>query len=428
MRPAPLGGKLIREDCQRPGGARRLRIVLYSHPAFLESALSLARELSRTAEVHLLLEVAPESWRSASFDLERMALAPGLHRADPILTTHFPVRARVYWRDLASFTLVVHGRRRALHPGSFRVTRQAIRYIERLAPDIVHVDDPDVSPRLALGIRMHRWRRDIPIVLSVHDPEPHSGEVHRRKAVARRLLFPRTARFVLHSAALVEPFVERYGIDRRNVSVVPLGINRFFEAWSSSQHAADGKRVAFFGRLSEYKGLNILYDALPQVAARIPGLEVEVAGKPVPGYQLPPAPELRNGARLRVSPEYLHNEHLTTLVQQASLIVCPYIDATQSGVIMTSYALGRPVVASAVGGLSEYVREGETGLLVPPGDASALADAIVRALLEDGLLDRLHAGVAALEGGDLEWDSIGLSVVGIYQDVIERAGRAGARP
>ena len=417
---------LVRGDRQRSDDARRLRIVLYSHPAFLESALSLAREQSRTAEVHLMLEVAPESWRSASFDLEPIALDAGLHRADPILSTRFPERARAYWRDLASFTLVVHGRRRALHPGSFRVTRQAIRYIERLAPDIVHIDDPDVSPRLALGIRMNRWRRDIPVVLSVHDPEPHSGEVHRRKAVARRLLFPRTARFVLHSEALLEPFVERYGLDRQRVSVLPLGINRFYEAWSTSQDVGDAHRIAFFGRLSEYKGLDILYEALPKVASRVPDLVVDVAGKPVPGYHVPAPPELPNDARLRVSPEYLRNDQLTALVQQASLIICPYIDATQSGVIMTSYALGRPVIASAVGGLSEYVHEGDTGLLVPPGDATALANAIVRALLEDGLLDRLHAGVAALAGGDLEWSSIGRSATGIYEEVMEQAERAGA--
>lgn len=415
---------MVRRTTDGPDGVPRLRIVLYSHPAFLESALSLAHELSRTAEVHLLLEVAPESWRSASFDLERLALAPGLHPADPILSPRFPDRARSYWRDLASFTLVVHGRRRAVHPGSLRVMHDAVRYIERLAPDVLHIDDLDVSPRLALGIRTHLRQSRIPIVLSVHDPKPHSGEEHRRKAIARRLLFPRIARFVLHSAALVEPFIERYGLDRGRVSAVPLGIYRFYEAWSTSGGAANDRRIVFFGRLSEYKGLRVLYEALPIVAGRVAGLEVDVAGQPVPGYRLPPQPELPNGGRLRVTPEYLDNDRLTSLVRGASVTVCPYLDATQSGVVLTSYALGRPVIASAVGGLPEYVRDGETGLLVPPGDGPALADAIVRALLEDGLLDRLRAGVAALEGGDLEWATIGRSVTRIYEDVIE--GAAGA--
>jgi len=401
-----------------------MRIVLYSHPAFLESGLSLAKELSRTAEVHLLLEVAPESWRSASFDLEPLDLAPGLHPADPILSGRFPDQARAYWRDLASFTLVVHARRRAVHPGSIRVTNDAVQYIERLDPDILHIDDPDVSPRLALGIRTHVWRRKIPIVLSVHDPHPHLGEEHRRKAIARRLLFPRIARFVLHSGALLEPFVEQHGLDRRRVSVIPLGIYRFYEAWSSSTAVAGAHRIVFFGRLSEYKGLRVLYEALPSVAGRVPGLEVDVAGQPVPGYRLPPPPVLPNGGQLRVSPEYLDNSRLTTLVQRASVTVCPYVDATQSGVILTSLALGRPVIASAVGGLSEYVHEGHTGLLVPPSDPPALSDAIVRALLEDGLLGRLHAGVLALAGGDLEWPSIGRRMTRLYEEVVDEAARA----
>lgn len=415
------GGALVRPYRDGPGGVRRLRIVLYSHPAFLESSLSLARELSRTAEVHLMLEVAPESWRSAAFDLKPLALAPGLHPADPILAATFPDQARAYWRDLASFTLVVHGRRRAVHPGSFRVTHDAIQFIEQLAPDILHIDDPDVSPRLVLGLRTHVWRRPMPIVLSVHDPHPHPGEELRRKAIARRLLFPRIARFVLHSAALLEPFVEQHGLDRRHVSVVPLGIYRFYQAWSTSRDVPGDRRIVLFGRLSDYKGIRILYEALPSVAMRVAGLEVDVAGQPVPGYRLPPPPELPNGGRLRVAPEYLDNDRLTTLVQQASVTVCPYIDATQSGVILTSYALGRPVIASAVGGLSEYVQDGQTGLLVPPGDAPALADAIVRALREDGLSDRLRAGVAALEGGELEWPSIARSMTRVYKDVIDEA-------
>ena len=213
------------------------------------------------------------------------------------------------------------------------------------------------------------------------------------------------------------------------MSVVPLGINRFFEAWSTAQHAANGQRVAFFGRLSEYKGLNILYEALPQVAARVPGLEVDVAGKPVPGYQLPPPPELPNGGHLRVSPEYLHNDRLTTLVQQASLIVCPYIDATQSGVIMTSYALGRPVIASAVGGLLRVRARGRRpACSFPRATPPRWRTRLPVPSSEDGLLAHLHAGVAALEGGDLEWASIGTSVLGIYAGINELVGRAEARP
>jgi glycosyltransferase involved in cell wall biosynthesis len=401
-----------------------MRIALYSHPAFLESSTSLARELSKTAEVHLFLEVGPDAWQTAAFELERAPLAPGLHSAAPILARHYPPAVQAYWQDLASFTLVVHSHRRAVHPGSLRVSHDVVRHIQRLAPDILHIDDLDVSPRLALGIRAGHWDERVPIVLSVHDPKPHSGEDLKRKGLTRRLLFPRVSRFVLHSAALVESFVERYGLDPGTVSVVPLGVYRLYEAWATPGVAAADRTVLFFGRLSAYKGLSVLYEALPIVAGRLNGLQVDVAGVPVPGFQLPPAPGLNNGGLLRVSPHYIDNSHLAGLVQRASVVVCPYIDATQSGVVLTSYGLGRPVVGSAVGGLPEYIRDGQTGLLVPPGDPAALAAAIERVLVEDGLLARLHAGVAALRGGDLDWATIGQTVTRIYEDVIsQRAAR-----
>jgi len=63
-------------------------------------------------------------------------------------------------------------------------------------------------------------------------------------------------------------------------------------------------------------------------------------------------------------------------VRDAAVVVCPYRDASQSGVVLSAYAFQVPVVATTAGGLPEYVFPGKTGLLVPPGDASALVVAI----------------------------------------------------
>ncbi|HFE54124.1 MAG TPA: glycosyltransferase, partial [Bacteroidetes bacterium] len=62
----------------------------------------------------------------------------------------------------------------------------------------------------------------------------------------------------------------------------------------------------------------------------------------------------------------------------ADAVVLPYLTATQSGIVPMAYAYGVPVITTSVGGLPEVVEEGRTGLLVPPGDAGALAQTIVR--------------------------------------------------
>ena len=98
-----------------------------------------------------------------------------------------------------------------------------------------------------------------------------------------------------------------------------------------------------------------------------------------------------------------NSARLVELCQRAAVVACPYVDASQSGVVLTAFALGTPVVTSAVGGLPEYVEHGETGLLVPPGDSEALARALTLVLEDRGLRARLRSGIACRLEGDLGW-------------------------
>jgi glycosyltransferase involved in cell wall biosynthesis len=98
---------------------------------------------------------------------------------------------------------------------------------------------------------------------------------------------------------------------------------------------------------------------------------------------------------------YLPVDDVTRWLAAATVVVLPYRSGTQSGVVPLAYAHGRGVVTTCVGGLAEVVREGETGLLVPPDDPAALAVA----------LERVRGGVAfapaALDEalGRSRWDS-----------------------
>ncbi len=128
----------------------------------------------------------------------------------------------------------------------------------------------------------------------------------------------------------------------------------------------EDRTLLFFGRLSAYKGLETLFQAAPLACKRLPGLRIIVAGNPVPGYRLPPAPDLPNGGELQIITGYIPNHTLAQLFQRAAVVVCPYTTATQSAVVLTAYAFGKPVIGTRVGGLPEYITDGETGVLVPP--------------------------------------------------------------
>lgn len=375
-----------------------MRVVYYTHPAFFEPALCLVNELSRRVELHVLLEISGGVWKTAAFDLDRRPLAAGLMPADAVLRDAVPSGVRAYWLRAASFHLVVHPSRRSLHPSSWITSRKALGFAATIGADVLHIDDVDVSPRLALALP--GWRR-VPVVISVHDPQPHSGERNWRKDLARRLAFPAASRFVLYNAAFQQPFAARYGIPPARVDVGRLGVYDVLREWSASGGAPS--TVLFFGRLSPYKGLDVFYEAARLLARRVAGIRFVVAGRPVEGYTPPSPPDLGGRGTIDVVEGYLSTAETARLLQAASVVVCPYRDASQSGVVLTAFAFRVPVVATTVGGLPEYVIPEKTGLLAPVGDAEAVADAVSRILLEPGLAAQLSRGIAAAAANRLSW-------------------------
>jgi glycosyltransferase involved in cell wall biosynthesis len=385
-----------------------MRVLFFTRPATLDPALQYAQEMSRLTEFHLVLEVEPTAW-SAVFASAPIPPAGGVVAADPILSQCLPPGMRVYWRDTASFTLVAYANRRSIHPASIPVSHAAIRLFRELRPDVLHFDD--VSLRLSLNFP------EVPRIdfLSVHDPEVHGGEEDWRRHLARRLTFGKVNRFILHNAAQVGAFCERYRIPQHRVDVSHLGAYTMFREWAHDAISREPRTVLFFGRLSKYKGLEGLYQAMPLVSERVPGVRLVVAGRPEFGYVPPRPPELSQGGKIEILDRYIPNSELAELMQRASVVACPYTTATQSGVVLTAYGFGTPVVATAVGGLPEYVRDGESGIVVPPNDSAALADALTRVLTDDGLRRSLTAGIARLMASELSWATRASRMLELYR-------------
>ncbi len=384
-------------------------VVYYTHPALFEPALSLVQALSRHVRVHLLLEISAGAWQSAMFDARMHALPSGIVRADPILAPMFPAGVREFWQSATSFHLVSHPSRRSFSFSSWRISRDVLRLVGDLHADVLHLDDVDVSPRLALALPQ---LKKTPVVISVHDPQPHTGEQNWRKTFARRIAFRRAKAFVLYNAAARESFASRYGIDAARVHVTHFGPYDVIRAWSSPATGPSQNTVVFFGRLSPYKGLEDFYRAIPLITRRIPDARLLIAGRPVPGYTPPHPPVLPPPARIDVIDRYLAGPEAAALLRDASVVVCPYRDASQSGVVLSAFAFDVPVVATDVGGLPEYVLPERTGLVVPVGDAEAIADAVCRILLDTALAARLRDGI---RHAPFSWDAAASTIVNVYE-------------
>src|SRR5690606_35012391 len=107
------------------------------------------------------------------------------------------------------------------------------------------------------------------------------------------------------------------------------------------------------------------------------------------------------------------------LFRRASVVVLPYTDATQSGVSAMAFACSRPVIATEVGDVPEVVIEGQTGLLVPPRDAQALADAMERLIVDRALRARLGTGAGRFAAENRSWSRLAELTAAAYRRALD---------
>ena len=163
--------------------------------------------------------------------------------------------------------------------------------------------------------------------------------------------------------------------------------------------------VLFFGFIREYKGLDLLFDAMADERMAQLGVKLIVAGE----FYGDPKPYMEQIKRLDISDrvvlhtEFIPDHEVNRYFCAADLVAQPYKNATQSGVSQISYHFERPMLVTHVGGLPEIVPDGKCGFVVTP-EAQAIADAIVRYFTEDWQ-ERLTEGVRE-EKQKYGWDKM----------------------
>jgi glycosyltransferase involved in cell wall biosynthesis len=238
----------------------------------------------------------------------------------------------------------------------------------------------------------------------------------------------------VHSEVNREEFLRLYG-EEINVSAIPHGNEGLFTSVDAKSVGAREIRerlnipanapvALFFGNLSKYKGLEVLIDAFAVVSNRLPGARLVIAGYPNPDVSVERLREQVKEKGLDSSVifhfEYVPVQEVAAFFEISSIVVLPYLMIFQSGALQVAYSFGKPVVATAVGGLKEAVEDGKTGLLVPPRDAASLADAILRLLTDEALANRMGKRAKELSETVYNWESIAESVKNSYLEACRK--------
>lgn len=176
-------------------------------------------------------------------------------------------------------------------------------------------------------------------------------------------------------------------------------------------------RLLFLGRLQAIKGVELLCEAFVRSAAAWPGLHLDVAGW---GPLEPSLRERYGGHPCITFHGPVLGQERDRLIAQSDALVVPSIWPEVFGMVCAeAYTLGKPVIATRVGGLPEVVEEGKTGWLVPPGDVDALVDALGRAAREPSRLRRM-SGACWDAAERLALEPVVSQHLALYEELLDR--------
>jgi glycosyltransferase involved in cell wall biosynthesis len=289
-----------------------------------------------------------------------------------------------------------------------------LRYRRHAASaDVVHWQWLTVQP---LDVRLLPRKR--PQLLTAHDVlprEPRPGQL-----AATRRLVERMDAVVVHSEHGAERLRGELGVEAGRVRVIPHGA---FDYLTRLEHeeplppelaAVEGPVILFFGLLRPYKGLDVLLEAFRDVQ----GAELWIAGNPrMPLEPLEDAAR-RAGGTVRFIPRFVRDAEIPALMRRADVVVLPYREIDQSGVLYAALPFGKPLVLSDVGGFSELAERHGAASLVPPGDPAALAAELGRLLADPEARERLGAAARQAAEGAYSWDSVAELTLALYRELM----------
>lgn len=281
-------------------------------------------------------------------------------------------------------------------------------FIRNYAPDVIHFP-VEHTWNILLQSRLEQY----PVVQTIHDPVRHYGEEHMFYDFVRHMELMRADRFIVMSRKFQEAFVN-FGVGPEYVDVIPHGSFEFSNnVWPGETFPITPlkKNILFAGGINHYKGINILLKAFALVLKKCPEATLTIAGKGNISEYRQLLADIRN---VTVINRYVTEKELAQLHAACDFVVAPYIDASQSGVVSLALANGRTVIATRVGGLAEQVDDGETGLLVEPGNVEQLASAMLLLLGNTEKNSKMALEAKSQYSSRFSWESIAEKTLRTY--------------
>ena len=280
------------------------------------------------------------------------------------------------------------------------------------------------KPKVVHVIQFHPWVififlikffLNFKILYAVHDNPFEPKEDNPLFMNFMEKFFIKRADLVLTYSEFIKRSIIKY-IHNKKIEILYLGIHKdlcpnFNKAFDTSKKDLN---VLFFGRLEAYKGIDVLIKAFEILKKEKLDINLVIAGRG----------ELEENLKNKISElkiefknYWISRNELCKLLQWADVLVAPYKQGTQSGIVNTSLAYGIPIIVTDVGSFSEFIKDGETGFLIPPNDPETLAEKIKFFYENRDKIIEMSKKILEFNQ-NFSWDKIASRAIKLYHEYI----------
>ncbi len=361
-----------------------------------DADLSYLNAAQKLSDITYIMEVTPRFMKGPAYNIGKIYPHSGVFKATEAYP-EFEKYSRII--DVDKF-YVVNTCGKFWQLKAFWTNFLLLLFLIRNKFDVIHL----TWPANVYEFIIYMLKRKI--ILTVHDPFPHTGLDTRIVRLRRKVAFRCVPHFIILNKAQREKFLSFYHLPSSAVIDSRLSCYTYLNMVEQDMTTVpEQKYILFAGKISKYKGVEYLLEAMKKVHDTFPDIKLVVAGGgkyhfDISEYAALPYIDIRN--------RFIPDEELVALMNKTQFMVCPYTDATQSGVIMSSFTFGTPVIATRVGGLPEMLGNGKYGMLVKEKDTDALYQGICSLLSDEKQLADYRKEIAKdyTSDGYLSWKTI----------------------
>ncbi|MEN8121649.1 MAG: glycosyltransferase family 4 protein [Bacteroidota bacterium] len=384
----------------------KVALVSFGHA---DSVIPMAKALSERLEVDLLFTFSLNKRKNNVINFENLKVKPGLQDE----ATTFKVLSeeiKAYSNGKFPIKLFIYKNLKLKSLTNWILSWKYAKILRKY--DVIHLNGKNMNIlQLRIFIPFKKF------VYTVHDLENHTGE-KAKNVLARKFndqILKSKSHVVIQNKADYQTVKEAYPYNKQTIHFIPFGNLEIYSQYNTENIKVPDSDVLFFGRISPYKGIEYFVEAVQKLKNEFPAIRAIIAGSGKFYFDIS---AIEKEPTFTIINKFIQSDELVALIKATKFVVCPYTDATQSGVAMTAFVFKKPVIATNAGGFRDVIIDGVNGYLIPVKDSIAIYEKAKSLLNDPKLLKEMSENIVEQgKTGDFAWNTIAKN----YEEVYKKA-------